>query len=356
MRTASWAWYVGLVLTSAAASAFVVGLVRRWAAGRLLDVPNQRSSHQRPTPRGGGLGIVLVVLGGLWLLDVTGRVDVPLGIWLGGGALAALGLADDVRSLPAPFRLAVQALVATALVGWAGGWDAVHLPLAGTVHLGWAGQVLAVAWVLGLVNAYNFMDGVDGIAGLQGALAGAGWLVLGSVLGSDWIQASGALLAGASAGFLVHNWAPAQIFMGDVGSVFLGYAFSALAVAGTAAEPRLPLVAVLLVWPFVFDAAFTFLRRAWRRERVLEAHRSHLYQRMHIAGWSHARVSAVYGLLASCGVLLAVASAWRLPGSDLAVAAALPVLCLALWATVVVSERRGAGPAVPLRQHDRLRV
>jgi UDP-N-acetylmuramyl pentapeptide phosphotransferase/UDP-N-acetylglucosamine-1-phosphate transferase len=347
-------WGLGLVLASAAASALLVGLVRGWAEGRLLDLPNQRSSHQRPTPRGGGLGVVGVVLGGLGLLHAAGAVDVPLGIWLGGGLLAAVSFVDDLRALPAPLRLAVHALVATAVVGSVGGWEIVDVPLAGLVGLGWVGQVVAVAWIVGLVNAYNFMDGVDGIAGLQGVLAGLGWLALGALFASQWAMAAGGLLSGASVGFLVHNWAPARIFMGDVGSVFLGYAFAVLALPGTTAEPRLPLLGVLLVWPFVFDAAFTFLRRAWRRENVLVAHRSHLYQRMQGSGWSHARVSAVYGLLASCGVLLALAYALRLPGSDLAVAIVLPGLCLLLWAVVLRRERHGARLMVPVRHHDRL--
>ena len=148
------------------------------------------------------------------------------------------------------------------------------------------------------------------------------------------------LLAGSSLGFLGHNWPPARIFLGDVGSAFLGYTLAVLPVIAALLEPRLALAGVLLVFPFVFDTSFTLLRR-WRRgENIFVAHRSHLYQRLVIAGYSHRAVTLLYAGLALVGVVLALAWVLELPGSDW-LALGLPGLfCLGLWQLVVRAETR----------------
>ena len=165
-------------------------------------------------------------------------------------------------------------------------------------------------------------------------VAGAGTLALAAL--AHWPAGGvlGAALAGGALGFLVHNWAPARIFMGDVGAAFLGFSFAAIPVLGAtlgegAAAARWPVAGALLVWPFVFDTALTLVRR-WRRgENVLEAHRSHLYQRLVQAGWTHARVSVLYGALALGGAALALG--WV---QD------------ARWAPLVVLGPLGAGAAL----------
>ena len=161
--------------------------------------------------------------------------------------------------------------------------------------------------MVGLTNVFNFLDGIDGIAGAQGVVAGISWMLAGWYLKLGFISILGALLAGGCAGFLVHNWPPAKIFMGDVGSAFLGFVFGVLPLIALQELPRdsnpvviarLPVFAVLVVWPFVADGSFTFFRRLVKREPVWKAHRSHLYQRMVQAGWSHAAVATYYGLWA----------------------------------------------------------
>jgi UDP-N-acetylmuramyl pentapeptide phosphotransferase/UDP-N-acetylglucosamine-1-phosphate transferase len=159
---------------------------------------------------------------------------------------------------------------------------------------------------VGLTNAYNFMDGIDGIAAGQGIVAAIGWGIIGLITGNPFLTALGFLLAASCLGFLCHNWPPARIFMGDVGSAFLGYTFAVLAVIASQSDPRLAFIGILFVWPFVFDAVFTFFRRLRKHENVFEAHRSHLYQRLVIAGYSHGVVSTLYIGLAGAGVVVGV--------------------------------------------------
>jgi Fuc2NAc and GlcNAc transferase len=270
------------------ASAILVRLIRTWAEHQaILDHPNERSSHIAPTPRGGGIAIALITLGGsaLWMTPRFAVVAVAALV------IAVVSWIDDLRHLPATLRLGVQILAALPVA-------VLFTPLA------WA--PLALVWIVGLTNAYNFMDGIDGIAGGQAVVAGLAWAWFGMATQQPLMATVGLLIAGSSAGFLMHNWQPARIFMGDVGSAFLGFTFASLAVM---AWPNLRLVAagVLVVWPFVADASFTFLRRALRRERVMEAHKSHIYQRLNQRGLSHGAVASIYIALATMGAATAVA-------------------------------------------------
>jgi Fuc2NAc and GlcNAc transferase len=306
----------GLLLLGVAAGLAAwagVGSVLRWTGGRrMLDVPNERSSHHRPTPRGGGLGIVAVVVAGgimlLWLLPQDRDFLMPL--LIGGLIVAALGWTDDAINIPAGLRLGVQALVATGVLLLIGVPDAVHVPLAGIVRLGAAAPLLALLWLVGMINAYNFMDGIDGIAGAQGVVAGLGWALLGWFSGDTVGASIGLLLGSACAGFLVWNWAPARIFMGDVGSTFLGFVLAVLVVRPSAAAYGTAIPGVLLVAPFVADASTTLVRRALRRENLMSAHRSHLYQRLVQSGTSVPVVSLGYA--GAAALAASVGLAWWL--------------------------------------------
>jgi UDP-N-acetylmuramyl pentapeptide phosphotransferase/UDP-N-acetylglucosamine-1-phosphate transferase len=200
-----------------------------------------------------------------------------------------------------------------------------------------------------MTNVYNFMDGIDGIAGTQGLVAGVAWMAGGWWLASTPIALLGAALAGACLGFLIDNWSPARIFMGDVGSAFLGFLFALLPLVAlrepslasrTLDASRLPLFALLVVWPFVSDGFFTFVRRACRGEVVWKPHRSHLYQRLVGVGWPHSRVSGLYG--AWCGLSAVVGLLW-LTG-DPSAAPAVAVVPLSSLAAMILfvahSERR----------------
>jgi UDP-N-acetylmuramyl pentapeptide phosphotransferase/UDP-N-acetylglucosamine-1-phosphate transferase len=300
-----------------------VGALRRWAEQRqLVDRPNERSSHTRPTPRGGGAAIVIVVLVGAaigWFFNRAWPASAFWTWWLGAALVAAISWLDDLRSLSNRLRFGVHAL-ATLLVLWGVGfWHVISLPLLGELHLGWLALPITLLWIIGLTNIYNFMDGIDGLAGGQAVISGISWLWVGMVSELWWVALIGLLLAAASGGFLGHNWPPAAIFMGDVGSAFLGFTFAVLAVMGNPANPKLALVGVVVLWPFIFDASLTLLRRLCKGENIFQAHRSHFYQRLVIAGQSHQTVTRLYlGLalasaaLAGLWLLLPQVGAWLL--------------------------------------------
>jgi UDP-GlcNAc:undecaprenyl-phosphate/decaprenyl-phosphate GlcNAc-1-phosphate transferase len=289
-------------------AAFTVGLAVALAVtpavraiGRrheLLDHPSERSSHALPTPRGGGIAILaalaaVLVIPGAW-------APATQGVILGCTAVVAiLGFIDDVKSLSAGLRLAVQVAAAAAMIVFANAsLQSAELPLAGEVRLPlWLGVGISVFWLVGVTNAYNFMDGVNGIAAIEAVVCAGSYAVL--LYSLD--DLAGAMLcagiAGGAAGFLAYN-ASGSIFMGDVGSGALGFFFAAMALRLTA--EGVPFAAVVLpLLPFLLDTAVTLVRRARRGERLFSAHRSHFYQRLTDFGWSHMRVSVVYGVAAA---------------------------------------------------------
>lgn len=316
----------------AAGSALGVMIVRRYASLiGLMDLPNERSSHVAPTPRGGGLAIVVAVATGMLGLTwgCTQR-DAVVTYLCAAGLIAAVSLADDVFRLSAVVRFGAQVLAAAVVVWRVGYWTTISVPFFSGVTLGGTGAIVTMLWIVGVTNAYNFMDGIDGIAGTQAVIAGLGWAVFGILAADHLIMLLGAAVAAASAGFLIYNWQPASIFMGDVGSAFLGFTFATIPLLSDRSEAAV-WPAILLVWPFLFDSAFTVLRRLRSRENVFAAHRSHLYQRLTLTGKSHSSVAITYGGLATVGV-----AGVLYPG---VVAAAIPLAAFVLWRYVAARER-----------------
>jgi Fuc2NAc and GlcNAc transferase len=288
-----------------------VWIIRRYAERRqLLDHPNERSSHSMPTPRGGGLAIVLLVTGtGLWF--VRGGLSQYLVYIVCGLVIAFLGWRDDTHSLSPRVRFVVQGLVAAASIWGLGYFSSVTIPLFGKLQLGAVGVVITFLWIIGLTNAYNFMDGIDGMAGGVAFAAGLGWALLTSnipYLANSFVFWIALAIAAGSLGFLGHNWHPAKIFMGDVASTFLGYSFAVMPLMAANEEGDALMLGTLLLWTFIMDAGVTFIRRALQRENVFAAHRTHLYQRLVIGGYSHAKVSVLY--IALTFIALFLASAW----------------------------------------------
>jgi UDP-N-acetylmuramyl pentapeptide phosphotransferase/UDP-N-acetylglucosamine-1-phosphate transferase len=261
---------------------------------------------------------------------------------LGVGLVACVSWLDDLYALPTRVRLAAHSLAAILAIITLGQWDEIVFPLLGPVHLGWLGLPVTFLWIVGLTNAYNFMDGIDGIAGGQAVVAGFGWAIIGSIMDLPFLCILGTLLAATSLGFLFHNWPPARIFMGDVGSAFLGYSFACLAIIGARKDPRLAIAGVFLVWPFVFDTIFTFFRRLKNRENVFSAHRSHLYQRLVISGYSHRTITLLYLGLDVLGLLFALLVVKKNVWTDLIVAVILAICCFVLWRFTFIREKRQA--------------
>ena len=294
-------------------------MVKRAKRLLILDIPNERSSHSKPTYRGGGLAIVFFTLVGLLIFQL---ISPGLGwpeffAYLSGTVLIAIiSWFDDLKKLPSLMRFAIHSLGAFLILAFIGYWQVFEIPILGQIMLVWLGIPVTFLWITGLTNAYNFMDGIDGIAGGQGVVAGMGWAILGWLLVQPVLTVLGILLAAASLGFLLHNWHPAKIFMGDVGSAFLGFTFAVLPLI-IKDKPEAPVWGFLLVWPFVFDAAYTFLRRLLRKEAVFLAHRSHLYQRLVITGLSHQAVSSYYIVMSLAGLVCAVGLVKAWPGAEI---------------------------------------
>jgi len=273
---------------------------------KLLDIPNERSSHTTPTVRGGGLIIVLVCLTAYTLYTVFVTDNFQLSYLIGASLIALISWLDDLYNISFGWRFLVHALSASIIILTLGHFQATYIPLFGKINFGAAGAVLTFLWIVWMTNAYNFMDGIDGIAGMQAVTAGIGWLVIGNLLGVSSTGFYGGVIAFSSLGFLIHNWQPAKIFMGDVGSAFLGYSFAVMPilliqelVENTFNQLLLPVIAVFLVWIFVFDTIFTFMRRIFNGEKVWEAHRGHVYQRLVIEGFSHRTITILYGLFSA---------------------------------------------------------
>lgn len=255
--------------------------LRRYALARsIIDIPNARSSHSVPTPRGGGVAIVVTFLLALLLLGAVDFIGYRL-MWalLGAGAgVSILGFLDDHGHIAARWRLLGHFVAAIWALFWLGGLPA--LPIFGsTIELGWFGHALAAVYLMWLLNLYNFMDGIDGIASVEAicvCLGGA--LLYGLTSGVNLETGVPLLLAAAVAGFLFWNFPPARIFMGDAGSGFLGIALGVLSLQAAWVSPELFWAWLVLLGVFTVDATFTLLRRLLRRDRVYEAHRSHAYQ------------------------------------------------------------------------------
>ena len=289
-----------------------VAWIRRVAIQRaILDHPNERSSHSIPTPRGGGLAIVVLVIATAIAFGfVSGFTKQNLAFIVSGILLAILGWQDDVRSLSPKVRFPIQfAAIAVAMLGM--GWfDSVTIPVFGVWHLGWIGIPITFVWILGLINAFNFMDGIDGIAGGVALAAGLGWTILSTTFGgfenplAFWISLS---VAATSLGFLGHNWPPARIFMGDVASTFLGFTFAVLPLMSAQRGGDALMFGTAILWTFIMDAGITFLRRAVRRENVFAAHRTHLYQRLVVSGIKPVFVSSLFIALTLLGAGLSLA-------------------------------------------------
>ena len=287
-------------------SYLVVSVLRRYAEKRqILDHPNPRSFHVVPTPRGGGLAIVALVLGIAICFVIQAGLNRRLIYLVCGVIIAWLGWRDDIRSLSPRVRFIVQGIAAAISIWWLGYFKVVTIPMFGELQLGVIGIAITFLWIIGLTNAYNFMDGIDGMSGGVALSAGIGWMWLASNINNPFVFWIALAISASSLGFLGHNWSPAKIFMGDVGSTFLGYSFAVLPLVSSDQGGDALLLGTLLMWTIIMDAGITFIGRVIKRENVFAPHRSHLYQRLVIAGYKHETISALYIILTLLAAVLA---------------------------------------------------
>lgn len=288
---------------------------RRW----FLDQPNQRSLHASPVPRTGGLGVIPGLAVGM-LIAGSNTLLVALAV-----GLMLLSVLDDWKPLPASWRLLGHFAAAAAFV-------LICFPGVGWIEL--TLLVLAVAW---MTNLYNFMDGADGLAGGMAVIGFCAYAAAAGLAGDAMLTAMSLCVSAAAAAFLMFNFPPARIFMGDSGSIPLGFLAAALGLLGWR-DGRWPLWFPVIVFaPFVVDASVTLARRALRGERFWQAHRSHYYQRLVLTGWSHRRLAAAeYSLMLVGGVAAMLALRQPAPVQTLIFAALIVVYLL----TALMVERR----------------
>lgn len=282
----------GLALATSA------GIVRLLATERLaqlvLDLPNERSLHDRPIPRTGGIG--LMVAAALAWAAMSGGALLLIAVLA--GALAAVFLIDDVRGLAVPVRFGAQLIAAAVFIVASRPYALWLMPF----------LVIGIVWS---TNLYNFMDGANGMAGGM-AVAGFGSYALAAHMAGDPEMVLAAIvIAGAAAGFLVWNFDPARIFLGDAGSIPLGFLAATIGITGWSRELWPFWFPVLVFSPFVVDACATLVQRWLRGERLSQAHRSHYYQRLVRMGWTHRRLALTeYTLMvAAAGTALVLRAA-----------------------------------------------
>ena len=309
-------------LAAAIVPVVVAWLLAGWMRGAsltagLADRPNERSLHDVPRRRVGGLALMLAALPvAAWFAD-----DALRAVLACAALLCALSVGDDIRSLPALPRLAAHLAAAAAAV-------LILVPSAGWSLAVTLAVVLAIAW---MTNLFNFMDGSDGLAGGMALIGFVAYAV--AARGTPALALTCAAFASASAGFLAWNLPPARVFMGDAGSIPLGYLAGALGLAGFAAGAWPAWFPVVVFGPFIVDASLTFARRVVRREPFWRAHRSHAYQRLVLGGWSHRRL-AIAGYAAMAG---GVATAFLALGAGPMLQCGIIVVWAAVWCGLLLA-------------------
>jgi len=293
-----WSVGLGLVLVALASWAGTAAVLRLLIAWQIFDEPNDRSSHTQAKPRGGGLAVVAVMLTA-WIAVALVERSYEVGFWFvlsGALLLAAISWADDVRPRPASLRFGVQ--VAAVALGLSM-LQSTEMVFQGLLPLSLDRALTALLW-LWFINLFNFMDGIDGLAAVETiAVSGGLAAIFALVVQSPFGAFLAAVPAAAALGFLPWNWAPSRIFLGDVGSVPLGYLLGG-ALIGAAASGFWAAALILPLY-YLSDASLTLARRALRGEKVWRAHREHFYQRAVQRGFSHAEV---VGRIAGCNALL----------------------------------------------------
>ena len=313
-------------------------LVRDYAlTHKILDIPNERSSHTHVTPRGGGLGFVIIIILGLGVLFFQPIIEINIAITLIGGGfiVAIIGWWDDKNGLSPRIRSVFHFIAAVWALYWLGGFSNLDIGFM-TVPLGSIGTIIAVIGIVWMINLYNFMDGIDGIAGTEAVsvLIIAGILVYMS--GNMELACLCGFLAVSVAGFLVWNWPPARIFMGDVGSGFLGFVFACLAIFSENAGAVPLIIWILLLGVFVIDATSTLIMRLCQGKKWYEAHRSHVYQLAVQVGFSHKQVTLTV-LVINCG--LGLIAYWIFMVRDLLLPVSLITAVLLIFLSIYLRKR-----------------
>ncbi|MFK5985230.1 MAG: MraY family glycosyltransferase [Pseudomonadota bacterium] len=265
---------------------------------KIIDHPNERSSHSESIPKSGGISIVITFLFGMAVIYLFADKELVqqsyfISFVFCSALIAVISLYDDITNKSIKFKFISQVFAVLLLLAFGIVVDSISLPGIGPVSLGLAGYIISFIWIFGLTNAYNFMDGLDGLMAGITAIVSLFFMIICYSQGSSFVFISCYTLLAGSIGFLLFNFPPAKIFMGDVGSAFIGFSLAVLAIIAARYDTSHTsfLVMPLLLFNVLFDTTFTFLRRLVKGERVTQAHRSHLYQLMNQLGFSHMEVT-----------------------------------------------------------------
>ena len=339
------------LLFCAALAGLSAAVVRFMISAGVLDRPDPRKAHNRPIPKGGGVGVVAAFLAGAAILyGFAGFSRIAdtyfLGVILAAAAIAAVAFLDDIRDWPFTVKLAAQLAAAGVAVSSGLVVSVVNLPLLGPLALGWIGVPATLVWILFTTNAMNFIDGLNGLAAGVGVIACAALAVIAALMGGWFVYFASLLLAAGLLGFLPYNFPRARIFMGDVGSQFSGFVLAVLGVVAARFEQveLSALLVPLLLFGVLFDVAFTLLRRLLAGDRITQAHRSHLYQVAHRAGVPATAVTFVHWGFAAWGALCC-AVFLRATGLAKPLAVLLVLPPQLIWIGVVIARAHRAGIA-----------
>lgn len=336
------AFAAGLALLSAA-------IVRLMIGARVMDTPDDRKAHDRPTPKSGGVGIVMSFLVGVFVLyryAEFSRIAEPYfrGVIEASAAIALVAFLDDLKDWPFTVKLGAQILAALAAVGTGLYVHTFSIPYVGMVDFGWTGAAATMLWLLFATNALNFIDGLNGLAGGVCLIASAFLAFIAAEQGGWFVYFAALLLAAGLVGFLPFNFPRARIFMGDVGSQFCGFVLAVLGVAASrfAGVEFSFLIVPMLLSGVLFDVAFTLVRRALRGERVTAPHRSHLYQIAQRSGLPATEVALIHWAFAAFGGFCALAFI-AAPAHWKPEIALLPLLPQLAWVAFVRNRAHRAG-------------
>jgi len=311
---------------------------------RIMDMPNQRSAHRAPVPKSGGISIVVAFcIGIIAIYLISDKTMIAHGYFFGlvfsSLLVAGISFYDDYTNRSYKIKLLTQIVAVITVLATGIVIDQMKLPFAGIVPLGWVGYPLTLVWVLGLTNAFNFMDGLDGFAGGVALIVSIFFCYISYTQGSIFVYIICYTLIAGILGFLVYNIHPAKIFMGDVGSAFLGFTFAVMAVIAFRFDHSHTsfFVMPLLLFNFIYDTAFTFFRRLLRGENLVEAHRTHLYQLFERLGYGHWKVCYFHYLVC---ILQGLAAVWmvRIPGGE-RLFVFLPFIMLQIIYSVIIIRR-----------------
>ncbi len=272
---------------------------------KIMDTPNHRSSHTKPTPTAGGLAIVSTFFLGMGILFFMADKTMItqkffLGFTFSSLLISGMSFYDDYRQKPFSLRLITQVIAILVVISFGIVITDINLSLSGNTALGLAGYLITFIWILGLTNAYNFMDGLNGMAGGNAVITSFFLGLVSFGQGSNFTYIVCYTIIAGTLGFLIFNFPKGRLFMGDVGSTFLGFTFATLAIISSlydTAHTSL-LVIPLLLFHFIYDTFFTFIRRLIAKENVFQAHRTHLYQLLNRLGYSHTKVTLIYCTMA----------------------------------------------------------